>query len=393
MIKAKYTLSALTATRDRIAAKVAEGPDAVYLPVVNVKDNRVEVFERGWVRQHKLDGTWEAESGGAQKPTNDPSARRALVDGESARADSAVAAEGPAVIRRPLAKPYPLNTPYVDWGYCHPLYCSRTSYGAFRGGLRLDVKRDDGSWGGCTSGFNMRSYYGTYASWPWVLTAGHCVVGKTNNEPIQHNGYNVFQQHGFERNSYPYDYAVLPYNSVTAQNAWLENFSNRNRVMVYCRSGGLDSDSDTPCSGSNHVSSYMNLDDYISYSSILVGYVVCASGTGSNPSNYPDSYDSGAGAGYLVGTRCGRVTSFDGGIVTDICARAGDSGGPLFNQVDHKAYGILEGSIQHRSGACQIGEYNNYSPISKILTDVNSGSQNTEGRFGSHFQVITGGSS
>ena len=42
-----------------------------------------------------------------------------------------------------------------------------------RGGIRLDVPRNDGTVGGCTTGFNLtvgvRDAY--------VLTAGHCVVG------------------------------------------------------------------------------------------------------------------------------------------------------------------------------------------------------------------------
>lgn len=35
-----------------------------------------------------------------------------------------------------------------------------------------------------------------------------------------------------------------------------------------------------------------------------------------------------------VATRCGRVLTTDVGINTDICVRAGDSGGPLFSQID-----------------------------------------------------------
>src|SRR6185436_3690450 len=40
-------------------------------------------------------------------------------------------------------------------------------------------------------------------------------------------------------------------------------------------------------------------------------------------------------------TRCGEITALpDGGIQTNICARRGDSGSPLFNQVTRAAFGI-----------------------------------------------------
>jgi streptogrisin C len=101
--------------------------------------------------------------------------------------------------------------------------------------------------------------------------------------------------------------------------------------------------------------------------------------------NYPDSVDSGAGAGYLVGTRCGRVLSTDVGINTDLCARPGDSGGPLYSQADHAALGILIGNQQARSGACQAGELNNYTPIETITTDLSARAASQ----GSTFAVIT----
>ncbi len=41
------------------------------------------------------------------------------------------------------------------------------------------------------------------------------------------------------------------------------------------------------------------------------------------------------------GTRCGEVTSTNGGFVTNICSRKGDSGGPLFSEATGYAYGIL----------------------------------------------------
>jgi streptogrisin C len=99
---------------------------------------------------------------------------------------------------------------------------------------------------------------------------------------------------------------------------------------------------------------------------------VCATGAGASSVDYTDAVDSGAGAGYKPGTRCGIITGQSYGAVdTDICARAGDSGGPLFDESTGSAIGILEGNTQDRSGPCQAGESNNYIPLSTIFDSVN----------------------
>lgn len=352
----KNSLTVLRAARDRIAKQVGAGPDAVYLPAVSETENRVVVWERAWVAQEKAGASSEAQV-----------ARRAID------------AEPGLVSSRALKKPTPYS---VDWGVCHPLYC--TNYGPMRGGLRLDLKRDNGTWGGCTAGFNLRTTGGAFPGVPWVLTAGHCMATKTNNTPTQHNGEAVVNQHGIEKNSYPYDYAAVRYVDQVTADRWLESQANRNVVLKYCRNGGQDSNGDTPC-GPQATSQNQEITKVTPLAEIKAGAVVCASGSGSSAVNYPDSVDSGAGAGYLVGTRCGRVLSIDVGINTDLCARAGDSGGPMFSQVDKAALGILEGSQQARSGACQPGELNNYAPISTILEDL--GARQASG--GSVFNVIT----
>ncbi|ONI80930.1 hypothetical protein ALI22I_46245 [Saccharothrix sp. ALI-22-I] len=356
----RHSLADLTAAKDRIATKVGAGPDAVYLPAVNERDNEVVLWERTWVAQEKFSVAQEGDA-----------ARQAIAD-ES----------GVTVRTKVLPKPTPLSTPNVDWGFCHPLYC--TNYGPMRGGLRLDMQRDNGTWGGCTAGFNLRTTGGGFPGKGWLLTAGHCMATKTNNVPTQHNGNPVLQQHGIEKNSYPYDYAALPYVDAAAENTWLASQTGRNRVLKYCRNGGGDSNADTPC-GQQATS----VDEYITgihtLAEVKAGWVVCASGSGSSAVNYPASVDSGAGEGYLVGTRCGRVLSTDVGINTDICARAGDSGSPLFSQVDHTALGILEGSQQARHGICYAGELNNYVPIDTILTDLSARAASQ----GSKFSVIT----
>lgn len=383
MKRVSTSVAQLEEVAKRLSTKVQAGRDAIFLPAVDEDANQVVLWERPWVKDAKRAGNWAAgPSGSATASRTSAQERGDAVAKEAATADAAAVAEGKVVVRKTAVRPQPLYSPYVNLGYCHPLYCN-VLYGPMRGGLRLDIKRDNGSWGGCTAGFNVRSHGGAYPNFTWVLTAGHCVVGKSNTTNIQHNGYNVLRRHrNLEFNSFPYDYALMPYIDGPASQMWLENHSGRNRVLKYCRNGGMDSNADTPC-GTQATSTDVNLTGTHSLAEIKAGWVVCASGSASSAVNYPDSHDSGAGAGYLVGTRCGKVTSTDLAINTDICARAGDSGGPLFSQVDKTAYGILEGSLQRRTGPCYAGERNNYIPISTILRDVNKpGSLNGGSTFG-----------
>ncbi|MET9226483.1 trypsin-like serine protease [Lentzea sp. NPDC003310] len=352
----KNSLASLQTTYDRIRQQVGAGAESVYLPAVSQTENKVVVWERSWLRQ----------------------------PGASAQAQEqrAFDADPNVVTARVLQKPTPYSADPVDWGFCHPLYC--TNYGPMRGGLRLDMRRDNGTTGGCTSGFNLRTTGGAFPGVPWVLTAGHCMATKTNNVPTEHNRQAILNQHGIEKNFYPYDYAAVRYVDAATATTWLEGQTNRNTVLKYCRNGGLDSNGDTPC-GPQATSQNQEITSVTPLSGILAGAVVCATGSGSSAVNYPDSYDSGAGEGYLVGTRCGRVLSTDVGINTDICARAGDSGSPLFSQVTKAGLGILEGSQQARSGACQLGELNNYAPLSTILEDLSA----RQASGGSVFSVIT----
>ncbi|MCX2949382.1 trypsin-like serine protease [Lentzea sp. NEAU-D7] len=353
----KHSLASLQSAHDRISRQVGAGAESVYLPAISTTENRVVVWERAWLRENKV--------------------------GAAAQAEIRTFDADPGMVSaRVLPKPAPYSADPVDWGFCHPLYC--TNYGPMRGGLRLDMRRDNGTTGGCTSGFNLRTTGGAFPGVPWVLTAGHCMATKTNNVPTEHNRQVVLNQHGIEKNSYPYDYAAVRYVDTATATRWLEGQTNRNTVLKYCRNGGLDSNGDTPC-GPQATSQNQEITSVTPLSGILTGAVVCATGSGSSAVNYPDSFDSGAGEGYLVGTRCGRVLSTDVGINTDLCARNGDSGSPLFSQVTKSALGILNGSQQSRSGACQLGELNNYSPLSTILEDLSA----RQASGGSVFTVIT----
>lgn len=387
-----HSLRQLEIVRKDLSKRVGEGIDSIYLTAINEQNNSVVLWERRWVAESKAKGTWARESGARAPMVSSATDYKKVVAVEHVNAQAAVTAAPMTIERRVLPKPHQAFTPYVDWGYCHPLYC-KSGYGGMRGGLRLNIKRDNGTWGGYTSGFNVRTTGGSVANWAWVLTAGHCVVGKTNNTAVHHNGYNILHQHGvisgyvMERNAYPYDFAFINYLDGTQAANWLNNQSGRNKVMKYCRNGGQDSDADTPC-GTQAVTATEYVTGYHTLSEIKAGWVVCATGTGSDVSNYPESYDTGAGDDYLVGTRCGKVLSTDVGINTDLCARRGDSGGPLFSQIDHTAYGILEGNQQDRSGPCYSGELNNYSPLSKIYEQVDIW-RNNGYTGGSTFRIIT----
>jgi streptogrisin C len=356
-----HSLAELQASQQRLAAALGDGPASVLLPKVVVRENRVVVFRRDWLLTKGL--------------------RVAAVPGVST-VDSAVAAEGDRAEVRALREPEPLFTPNVDVGYCHPLYCG-AKYGPIRGGIRLDISRDDGTVGGCTSGFTVRAHGGTFDGTPFVLTAGHCVgsARHTHIDAPEHNGAELLTENpALVSNAFPFDYAVLPYTNTTVAKARFEKFNKHNLVLSFCRTGPNDSQPGTTCVDGN-----LAIKRVTRFEDVVAGSIVCASGAAASSVDYPASYDSGPGVGYRPGTRCGQVTSKDVAINTDICARAGDSGGPLFSEVDHAGYGILEGSLQHRVGVCLPGEDNNYVPLSTIFDQVNS--QPSAG--GSTFGVIT----
>lgn len=355
----RYSLAELTQARDKIAQEVDAGPVAAFLPAISQADNRVVLWEREWMTEDKTRLDSPARAGESAAAESD-AARRV------------VAADPGMVVSRTLDKPKPKSAQQSDPAYCHPLSC--LDKGPIRGGVRLDLKRDNGTWGGCTVGYNVRSSGGGFPNKPWVLTAGHCMATKTNNTPTQHNGTDVVAQHGIEKNSYPYDYAALPYVDDAAAQKWLDGQSEHNLVLKCAGvNGGCDS------STSQQITKVHPLAD------IMPGWVVCAAGSGSSAVDFPGKVDSGAGAGFQPGTHCGQVLSKDVGINTDVCARAGDSGGPLFTEVDRAALGILEGSQQDRSGPCAAGELNNYSPLETILADLGERVASQ----GSVFSVIT----
>jgi streptogrisin C len=77
------------------------------------------------------------------------------------------------------------------------------------------------------------------------------------------------------------------------------------------------------------------------YNNMMVGEVVCMSGASIQEFKVKP------------GTRCGKITALPGGgIQTNICAKRGDSGSPLFDQNTHEAYGIENSIAGSDEGKC-----------------------------------------
>ncbi|WP_213452686.1 trypsin-like serine protease [Rhizomonospora bruguierae] len=253
----------------------------------------------------------------------------------------------------------------IRYKSCDPRYCAQAP---MRGGIRLDVTRDDGTHDGCTTGFNLIAA-GTGTR--YVVTGGHCVTSESRQktDATSHQLYgpnwpvNVAEA-GLAENAFPLDYAVLPYQPDAAAR-WLPApsgpiFATDNLVNFWCVEPGCAARPDVPITG------------YHLYSAVKVGWVVCATGSAYTPSPDERYVDSGAGAGYLPGTRCGEITGLNGGVQVRICARPGDSGGPLFEEATGKAIGILSFGDPGQGPCTNPDEHNSYAPISKILDRVNA---------------------
>jgi len=241
---------------------------------------------------------------------------------------------------------------------CDPITCGPS----MRGGLRLNVTRDDGTVGGCTNGFNVtRLDQNDSSTVDYMLTAGHCVLGDRHSgvQHTTHNGIEVGKEvegTAFEDDSYPLDFALMPYETNDIRDYWLNESVHQHQILSTCvSSAGGCIDGDLLDSGS-----YEQLPS--------VGTVMCATGSSSTSSEGP--------AGWVDGTRCGEVESGgDGGIRTNICSRKGDSGGPLFWEAGGGGYatvaGILHDGTDTNSATCGSNEYSDYAPWGTIHSWLN----------------------
>lgn len=329
----RWSLRELNATAERISRSLGLTMDDDLYPVVSEPDNLVILFERraSYAPQMRLTPTIRA------------------------RAESVAAAESGRVVLQTL------EIDEEDLKICDPRFCAKPP---MRAGIRLDVSRDNGERGGCTSGFNVE---GSRNGWLYTMTAGHCVQGANHHRRdfTWHRGRRVgYEVDWYSNTAYPVDFAMMPY-ARGSHKYWMPSTRARNLANSWCRW----SDSTSPCSDRD-----FHIRGYYPVRQIKRGWVVCATGAGYDDG--PGGYiDSGAGTGYYPGTRCGQVLRFDGGIVANICARKGDSGGPLFSEVDSMAYGILSWGDPH-SGPCTPNEINHYSPIEYILQKANSQADN-----------------
>lgn len=345
---------------DRLRASVATVPDAAHVRVVPVAHSLRELADAAG----RVAGALGVTAG--VDVVVDQSANAVIVlTGDRVSADDPRLASALAAAGVP-ARAQPRFSGRVVQKSCDPRYCGQAP---MRGGIRLDVPRDDGTVGGCTSGFNVRSAKtGTY----YVLTAGHCVLSSrhTHVDQTWHQYYGpkipvTVEDANLEENAYPSDYAIMPFQTGAA-GFWFpipsrdQQPPQRNLVDYWCPGG---------CAGSHDVP----ITGYVAYSAIQIGWVVCATGSAYTPDSGETYVDSGAGTGYVPGTRCGEITSkTSGGIDVRICARPGDSGGPLFTEADGKALGILSHGDPGQGACTNPDEHNSYAPVSTILDRANS---------------------
>jgi streptogrisin C len=210
-----------------------------------------------------------------------------------------------------------------------------------RGGLKLYIFSNLNRTGGwidwCTNGFNVHGSNG----WQYTMTAGHCVAPSNYlyfDDDSHWVGYrNLATTAGFG-GDYPADGTMMPYivtGGVNYSEYWL-NGQPKNRVWDTKKSNSL-----FPITGS------------YTYAQIGTGWVACSTGATS------------------LNTRCGSVTGKDGGIVTNICVKGGDSGSPLFSEIDNKAYGVLSSGLTASwNGSCYTTSY--FSPVSVVAAAAQS---------------------
>jgi len=203
-----------------------------------------------------------------------------------------------------------------------------------RGGLQLYIfasltSRPNWIWY-CTNGFNVHGSDGRQ----YTVTAGHCFEGEGSYSGADSHWVGYYQNStlaGFF-DDYPADGMIAPYlvtGGVNYSRYWLGN-RPANRV--------LDTNLGSP----------LQVTGSDSYSQIGLGWVVCSTGAGS------------------LNTRCGSVVGKDGGIVTDICTKGGDSGGPLFSEIDNRAYGVLSWG-DNGDDSCPAGVRSGFSPLSVLF--------------------------
>ncbi|KIR66254.1 S1 family peptidase [Micromonospora haikouensis] len=304
---------------EKLAPALGAIPDRRHIRVVGARHSLRELAARAREVSARLGLTPQ------QEPVINPQRNR--VELHHGAAD---AVRGSAS-RRALADD--LGVTVVDSPTPTPQACTIQNCEApIRGGLRLEMYdfNKNYQWS-CTNGFNVHGSDG----WQYTLTAGHCSEAGTAYYS-KHAGLWVgrYNYPTYVSQIYPYDGVIMPYvvmNGFEYVTYWVVN--PRNTVF------------------NSRGSAQFPIYGMYSYAQIGVGWVACHTGQTSN------------------NTRCGTVLTKDGGIKTDICTQNGDSGGPLFSEADHMAYGILHGGTD-KVGNCTTRSY--YSPLSKVFDSARS---------------------
>ncbi|MFG1802981.1 hypothetical protein ACGFI4_22840 [Micromonospora carbonacea] len=303
----------------KLAPALGAIPDRQHIRVVGARHSLRELAARAREASARLGLTAE------QEPVINPQRNRVELHHGAAAAVRGSAGR--------LALAGDLGVTVVDSPTPTPQACAiRNCEAPMRGGLLLDFfdfnkspKRS------CTNGFNVHGSDG----WQYTVTAGHCSKAG-DGYYSRHAGLWVgrYNYPTYVSEIYPNDGIIMPYvvmNGFEYVTYWVVN--PRNTVF------------------NSRVSAQFPIYGMYSYAQIGVGWVACHTGQTSN------------------NTRCGTVLTKDGGMITDICTQGGDSGGPLFSEADHMAYGILHGGT-NSNGTCTTRSY--YSPLSKVFDSARS---------------------
>jgi streptogrisin C len=207
----------------------------------------------------------------------------------------------------------------------------------FRAGLNLDLWTDTSTStvfeGRCTSGFNVVGSNG----WVYSTTAGHCFAGAVNAD--SNNGHWVGYwptTAGYWYDSYPDDYTIAPFVVQGGVNYGVYWFNGQPKNRLYTAGNAS-----FPITGMH------------TYAQIANGWVVCVHGE-------------------FTGDTCGQVTGKDGGIVTNVCQHHGDSGAPLYSQIDNTAYGLSNWDTT-TDDTCPAGYQSHFTPISNVIGTKSDG--------------------
>ncbi|HSV65696.1 MAG TPA: hypothetical protein VLJ59_07295 [Mycobacteriales bacterium] len=198
----------------------------------------------------------------------------------------------------------------------------------FRGGLSIVMENVNGVLGTfCTSAFNLIDNSGRF----YTTTAGHCFARpvpaiRFSTAATLPNGAARRLGDGQHRRALIVDepaplldFAITP---VVDPDFWVPGGVPRPFVFFECGTPTA-----AQCFASLNKHRY-RIWDVRNYADMTIGNLVCM--TGASPLT-----------GAVRGTRCGEITGLgNGAIQANICAKSGDSGAPLFNQVTHTAFGI-----------------------------------------------------